>query len=181
MSERIRNVLLSDAAQIASIYKYYVDHTTITFELDAPSEDEIAHRIMEYTKTYPWIVMEIDGVVIGYAYASKFRERIAYRFTAEVSVYLSSEHQGEGYGKTLAKCLLESMTTYGFYIAIAGITATNLTSIHFFETLGFESCAMFPNVGYKNGEWLSVAMLSKNLQSDFPGQPEETKAGQRKS
>jgi len=174
MKKQIRNVKLSDAAQIADIYGYYVKNTAISFELSPPSEEEMRHRIEKYTKVYPWIVLEIDGEIIGYAYAGQFRERAAFRFTTEISVYLSLSNLMKGYGRALAVELLKELTRRGFYVAIAGITASNQISIEFFESLGFEECAKFNNVGYKNGEWHSVVMLSKNLQEEFPAIPQET-------
>lgn len=175
MDKQIRKVKFSDAAQITNIYKYYVENTAITFELTSPSVEEMRHRIEKYTRVYPWIVLEIDGEVIGYAYAGQFREREAYRFTTEISVYLSISQSKKGYGRELATSLLEELTRRGFYIAIAGITASNQISIGFFESLGFEACANYRNVGYKNREWHSVVMLSKDLQVEFPLTPNETK------
>ncbi len=174
MSKIIRNVKLSDAPQIAKIYKHYVDNTAISFEQEAPLTKDMEQRIDKTTKIFPWIVMEIDSEIVGYAYASKFRERIAYRYTTEISVYLSQEHCGKGYGRELAKLLIAEIKKCGFYIAIACITATNSNSTLFFESLGFVTCAEYKNSGFKNGEWLSVIMMTMDLQDEFPAIPEET-------
>lgn len=175
MKNVIRKVKESDAPKIVSIYQYYVENTAVTFELDTPSIEEMTHRIKKYTEKYPWIVLEVNDEVIGYAYASQFRERVAYRFTVEVSVYLAKDQCGMGYGRILTESLLEELVDCGFYVAIAGITASNNISIKFFESFGFEACANFVNVGYKSGEWHSVAMLSKALQPNFADIPAETK------
>ncbi len=170
----IRDVEEADAQKIAAIYQHFVQNTTITFEVEPPSAEEMCARIRKYTVQYPWIVLEVEDEVVGYAYASAFRERISYQFTTEVSVYLSYDRRGAGYGRMLAEELLQRLEKRGFYVAIAGITATNQASVRFFEKLGFESCADFVNVGYKNGEWLSVLMLSKNLQPEFLENPAVT-------
>ncbi|MHB1484612.1 MAG: GNAT family N-acetyltransferase [Saccharofermentanales bacterium] len=173
MIYNIRNVKDSDAMQIALIYMHYVKNTTVTFDLASPTVSEIAAKIKEVSMRYPWIVLEIDGKIVGYAYASAFREREAYKYTAEVSVYLSKENIRQGLGRLLANELIEKLKLCGFYTAIAGITATNKNSIRFFESLGFKICGNFLNVGYKNGEWLSVVMLSKQLQPEFDPYPAE--------
>jgi len=169
----IRNVKETDAPDIAAIYRYYVENTTITFEAVAPTTEEMAGRIKKYTQKYPWIVMESEGEIVGYAYACAFRERVAYRFTVEMSVYLSMAHCKKGYGRALAEVLLTELEKRGFYTVIAGITATNQPSISLFKKLGFEPCANLVHVGYKNEEWLSVRMMSKALQSEYGKSPSE--------
>lgn len=174
MIYNIRNVKETDALQIALIYRHYVKNTTVTFDVVSPSVAEITNKIKEVTEKYPWIILEIDGKITGYAYATAFREREAYKFTAEVSVYLSKDNTRQGLGRLLAEELMEKLKLCGFYTAIAGITATNKNSIRFFESLGFKICGNYPNVGYKSGEWLSVVTLSKALQSEFDSFPADT-------
>lgn len=169
----LRSVCESDAETIAEIYRYYVENTSITFETVPPTAEEMRLRIGKYTKKYPWIVLEKDGKLLGYAYGSTFRERIAYRFTVEISVYLSQDIRGNGYGRRLTEALLEALKNQGFRVAIAGITKTNESSIRHFQKAGFTTCADFPNVGYKNGEWLSVVFLSKALQPEWIANPAE--------
>lgn len=163
----IRKAQNTDAAKIASIYRHYVENTSITFELTPPDEAEMLCRITKYTQKYPWLIMEVDGEIVGYAYGSKFREREAYRYTTEISVYISEEKRGRGYGRQLAVALLDELVRYGFYTAMAGITSTNENSIHLFQSLGFDVCGTYPNVGFKGGEWLSVVMMSKKLQPAY--------------
>lgn len=174
MSRIIRNVEIEDAGRIAQIYKYYVDNTAISFELEAPGEEEMANRIRKVTKTYPFIVLEEDGVVVGYAYGSTFRERIAFRFTTEISVYVANDMCSKGYGKLLTNELLDELKACGFYVAISCITTSNSSSIKFFEAYGFKHCATYENCGYKNNEWHSVMMSSLNLQDEFLTIPKET-------
>lgn len=174
MIYNIRNVKETDALQIALIYRHYVKNTTVTFDIVSPTVGEITEKIKKITKKYPWIVLEIDGKIVGYAYASGFREREAYKFTTEVSIYLSKESTSQGIGHLLANELIKKLKLCGYYTAIAGITANNKSSIRFFESLGFKNCGNYLNVGYKNGEWLSVLMLSKSLQSEFDPYPADT-------
>lgn len=152
----IRNVTCEDAEKISEIYEYYVNNTSISFELVPPSVDEMKSRIKEYTQKYPWLVYEINGGIVGYAYASKFRERKAYGNTVELSVYLSKDFCRKGYGKEIVKALIERLREMGFYTAIAGITYPNEKSEHLFMSLGFEYVGTYKNVGYKNGKWHSV-------------------------
>lgn len=168
---RIRDAKASDAAGIASIYSYYVENTTVSFEIAAPTPDEMESRIKRYTIRYPWIVLEADGVMVGYAYASSYHERASYRFTVEISIYLSKDHRNEGYGRILADELLARLKQRGFFTVIVGITATNQDSIRFFTKLGFSPCAEFIHVGYKYGEWLSVMYMQKPLQSEYSNPP----------
>ena len=105
----IRKAQDSDAAKIASIYQHYVENTSITFELTPPDEKQMLCRITRYTQKYPWLIMEVEGEVVGYAYGSKFREREAYRFSTEISVYISKENRGKGYGRQLTIALLEEL------------------------------------------------------------------------
>lgn len=152
----IRNVTPDDAARIVEIYDYYVNNTSISFEVTTPSIEEMKRRINEYTKKYPWLVYVVDGNIIGYAYASKFREREAYKNTVVLSVYFSKDFCGKNYGKEIMRALIERLKELGFYTAIAGVTYPNERSEGLFRSLGFEYVGIYKNVGYKNGELHSV-------------------------
>ncbi len=156
MFKMIRNVTTEDAAKIVEIYDYYVKNTSISFELTTPSVNQMKNRINEYTKKYPWLVYELDGNIIGYAYASKFREREAYKNTVVLSVYFSMDFCGKGYGKEIMGVLIKLLKEMGFYTAIAGITYPNEKSEGLFRSLGFDYVGVYKNVGYKNNAWHSV-------------------------
>lgn len=165
MLKMIRSVRVEDAARIVEIYDYYVNNTSVSFEITTPSINQMQDRIAEYTKKYPWLVYELEGKVIGYAYATKFREREAYRYTVVLSVYFSKDYCGRGYGKEIMLALIEKLRNMGFYTAIAGVTYPNVKSEGLFRSLGFEYVGMYKNVGYKNNEWLSVMQFSLPLRT----------------
>jgi phosphinothricin acetyltransferase len=153
----IRTVTKDDAAKIVEIYNYYVTNTIITFEKEPVSIDEINTRISDIVRSsLPWLVLEIDGEVIGYAYASKWRARPAYKHSVETTVYLSKNHSGKGFGKLLYAKLLSELTSSGFHTAIGGIALPNESSVRLHESLGFKKTAHFHEVGYKFDRWIDV-------------------------
>jgi len=152
----IRDVQPDDAAQICSIYNYYVLNTTITFEETAVSEEEMRARIIQITKKNPWIVYEEDGIVIGYAYASEWKSRCAYKYSVETTVYLLENAKGHGIGSTLYKELLTSLKSKNIHAAIGGIALPNAASVALHEKMGFEKVAQFKEVGYKFEKWIDV-------------------------
>lgn len=152
----IRNVLIKDAKEVAQIYKYYVDETVITFDLQAPSTEEMAKRIIEYTKKYPWLVYEENGNVIGYAYANQFKSKVAYNSTVEISIYFHKDFCSKGYGKEILQALLETLKNYPYYVATACITYPNEKSQKLFEKFKFEYIGMYKNIGRKFDKWLNV-------------------------
>lgn len=152
----IREVALSDAGRIAEIYAPYVENTAISFESEAPTADEMASRIEHYTENYPWIVYEAEGRVVGYAYASAFRQRKAYSPTAEMSIYFDKNYCSHGYGTVLLAELISRVRQMGYYTAIACITWPNEKSERLFKNAGFSFVGIYKNVGYKYGEWRSV-------------------------
>ncbi|MBQ3080754.1 MAG: N-acetyltransferase [Clostridia bacterium] len=156
MTECIRDVRVSDACRISEIYRPYVENTTITFETEAPDEKEMERRILSHSE-YPYIVMEADGRVIGYAYAGPFKERRAYRPTTEISVYLEEGYTGQGRGERLTREILSQLTKDDrYFVCLACITSPNPRSEKLFERLGFECVGIYENVGYKMGAWLGV-------------------------
>ncbi len=152
----IRKVRLQDADAIAKIYKYYVENTAITFELVVPTAAEIESRIQKISEKYPYLVYEVEGKVIGYAYAGLFKEREAYRFSTELSIYFDHELRGKGYGREITKALLNELKSYDYCTAVVCITLPNEPSQKLFESLGFEYSGVLKNVGYKFNEWLSI-------------------------
>lgn len=156
MAETIRGVRLSDAARIAEIYRPYVENTAITFETEAPDAHEMENRILSHAE-YPYIVLEDNGRVIGYAYAGLFKERRAYRPTVEVSIYLDQQYTGCGRGKRLLECLLDMLKNDSrYFTALACITSPNPRSERLFEKMGFVCAGKYESVGYKMGAWLGV-------------------------
>ncbi len=130
MNISIRTAQASDAESLANIYNHYVANTCITFETDAVTGAEMAQRVAETTGVeLPWLVAEIAGEIVGYAYASKWRARYAYRYSVESTVYLDPNHTGKGIGSTLYVALLEKIRTLSVHAVIGGIGLPNKTII----------------------------------------------------
>jgi phosphinothricin acetyltransferase len=125
---RIRPVSVDDATQIAAIYEPMVRQTAVSFELEPPTPDEMARRIESVSADHPWIVMEDEGALVGYAYATDFRQRPAYRWSTETTIYLDGDRQGRGLGKILYNALLEVAILWGYANALAGIALPNPAS-----------------------------------------------------
>lgn len=161
---QIRPAQADDAPAIAAIYNPFIANTTISFEEQAVTDAEMARRIADVQAAgLPWLVMEHDGKVAGYAYATKWRVRHAYRFSVESSVYLAPEHAGRGVGSALYAALLERLEALGCHLVIGGIALPNERSIALHEKLGFEKVAQFREVGFKFGRWLDVGYWQKTL------------------
>jgi phosphinothricin acetyltransferase len=152
----IRNVNLTDAAQIAEIYNYYIKNTHQTFETEPLSAEEMRERISEIVADYPYVVAEEDGEIYGYAYAAQFKMRQAYEYSAEVSIYVKADAKQKGIGTRLYEKLFEELRQTDIHALIAGISLPNDGSVKFHEKLGFEKVARFREVGYKLGRWVDV-------------------------
>lgn len=152
----IRNVDLTDAAQIAEIYNYYIKNTHQTFETEVLTADEMRDRIEEIRETYPYLVAEEDGEIYGYAYATQFKMRQAYEFSAEVSIYVKADAKQKGIGTMIYDKLFEELKETDIHAIIAGISLPNDGSVRFHEKLGFTKVAHFREVGYKLGRWVDV-------------------------
>jgi L-amino acid N-acyltransferase YncA len=154
----IRSVLAKDAASIAEIYNLYILESTATFETEVISSDVICERIAKIQNdNLPWLVAEDDsGNVIGYAYASKWRERFAYRFSVEITVYLSPSVGGMGIGTKLYKALFRDLKRCSIHSVIGGISLPNPSSIALHEKFGLKKVAHFKEVGLKFDKWLDV-------------------------
>jgi len=145
-----------DAAACAAIYAPHVEEGIASFEEVAPDEAETARRIERYSATHAWLVCERDGEVVGYAYAMPLRERPAYRWTIELSVYVAASHARQGVARELYEGLLDLMRRQGYRMALAGITLPNDASVRLHESFGFESIGVFRAVGWKAGGWRDV-------------------------
>ena len=153
----LRQCTPSDAAQICDIYNHYVRETVITFEESPVVETEMAKRITDITSRLPWLVWETDGVIVGYAYASPWKVRAAYRHAVESSIYLSPQATGRGLGSRLYPALIADLRQRGLHCVIGGAALPNPASVSLHEKLGFEKVAQFRQVGFKFGQWVDVA------------------------
>ena len=157
----IRRAVEHDAEPLSRIYNHYIENSVITFEEETVDAPEMAARIRKVTGEYPWLVWEENGEVRGYAYASRWRERTAYRFACELTVYLHPEATGRGAGKALYSRLIEELSARGFHSLLGCITLPNPASERLHIGLGFEKVAHFHEAGYKFDRWLDVGYFEK--------------------
>ncbi len=154
---KIRDVLPGDAAGIAQIYNHYIENTIVTFEEEAVSGEDICQRIKNVRSSrLPWFVAERDGEILGYSYASRWKERCAYRYSMEVTVYLGSAHAGKGLGAALYGELLPALKSREIHVAVGVIALPNAASVNLHEKMGFLKVAHFKEVGYKFDRWIDV-------------------------
>jgi L-amino acid N-acyltransferase YncA len=163
MGHLIRLATEDDAEAIAAIYAPYVRETAISFELEPPDAAAFRAKIRDVLRLAPWLVRIDDGAVTGYAYASRFRARPAYRFTVETSVYVRADARGRGVGRSLYEDLLPRLVHQGFRRAIAGMTLPNTASAALHQALGFERVGAFHQVGFKFGRWHDVEFWEREL------------------
>lgn len=160
----LRPANAGDAAAIVAIYNHYVATTTISFEEEAVTADEMAQRIDAVLAAgLPWLVAVGDGEILGYAYATKWRARHAYRFSVESSVYLAQDATQRGLGSRLYAALIDQLRAAQCHLVIGGIALPNEASIALHEKLGFEKVAHFKEVGYKFDQWLDVGYWQRKL------------------
>lgn len=153
---RLRTARPEDAAAIAAIYAPFVRDTVISFETEVPDAPEMSRRIAATLETHPWLVAENAVGVVGYAYASQHRARLAYRWACDVTIYLSPPAKGRGLGTALYTDLLAILTRQGFRHAFGGIALPNAASIALHEKLGFKHLGTYTKVGFKLGQWHDV-------------------------
>jgi phosphinothricin acetyltransferase len=154
----VRTAVAADSEAIARIYNHYVLNTVITFEEEPVSAQIMATRVAEIqASSLPWLVAEIDAAVVGYAYASKWKVRSAYRYSVETTIYLEHGRQGRGIGTRLYAELLAILRASGVHVAIGGAALPNEASVALHEKLGFERVATFRQVGFKHDRWIDVA------------------------
>lgn len=168
---QLRVANISDAKALSEIYKYYVENTTISFEYTAPDAYEFSKRITDKLEKYPFIVAEENGSVVGYAYASAFRERAAYGWDAELSVYIDNAKCHKGIGTKLYNALIAILKLQNFVSLYAGITIPNSASVALHKKFGFNVVGTYHSVGYKNNCWLDVAWYEKTLGDLCPPKP----------
>ncbi len=170
---RLRLATADDAAAITSIYAPYVTSSAVSFETEPPDEAETRSRMEAGGTLYPWLVACEDDRILGYAYATAFRARRAYRFAVETTVYLDAAAQGRGIGRSLYAALISLLEAQGFTQAIAAITLPNAPSVRLHEALGFGQAGIYREVGYKLGEWRSVGLWQRALapRTEAPEEP----------
>ena len=163
MPIEIRSATTIDAEAIQRIYAPFVLETAISFEDVPPSVDEMAGRIMSTQKTHPWLVALDGGQVCGYVYASAHRERAAYRYSADTTVYIAPEAQRRGVGRALYAELLPELKRRGVHMAFAGIALPNPASVALHASMGFAPVGIYREVGFKFGRWHDVGWWQRQL------------------
>ncbi len=160
----IRPVSPSDATGIAEIYNYYIQNSTVTFEEKKVNASDIQSRIEKVTfAELPWLVAEYNGQIVGYAYATKWKERSAYRFSVEISIYVAHQHHGNGWGSKLYDSLFEELRNLEIHLVIGGITLPNDASIALHEKFEMKKVAHFKEIGFKFNKWLDVGYWQLKL------------------
>jgi len=153
----IRPAAPAHASAIATIYNHYIVSTTVTFETERVTAADMQARIEEtQSASLPWLVAEEGDRVLGYAYASKWKGRCAYRYSVESTVYLDAECIGRGIGKALYSTLIDDLRERGMHAVIGGVALPNAASIALHEALGFRKVAHFEQVGFKQDRWIDV-------------------------
>jgi phosphinothricin acetyltransferase len=168
-----------DAAACAEIYGPYVRDSSVSFEEQAPTAEDFRARIASTIGTHPWLVLEVVGQVVGYAYASAHRSRAAYRWAADVTVYIAPKHHRAGAGRLLYTELFQRLRRQGFYVACAGITLPNEASVGLHKAMGFEPVGVYKRIGWKAGAWHDVAWLQLELVPGSDSAPPDPLAPQR--
>jgi phosphinothricin acetyltransferase len=162
-----------DAHECAAIYAPNVEAGATSFEERAPSSEEMAARIERVLATHPWLVAERGGELLGYAYACAHRERPAYRWATDVSVYVAGAQHRQGIGRALYEALIERLRLQRFRIACAGITLPNEASVLLHERLGFGLVGVYRGIGWKAGAWRDVGWWQLDLGQDGDDPPAE--------
>jgi phosphinothricin acetyltransferase len=160
---RIRLASIEDADACAAIYRQSVVGSATSFELDPPDAAELARRIERTLARTPWLIADIGGRVAGYAYAGRHREREAYSWTAESTVYVDEDFTGRGVGRALMSRLLAILRVQGFHLVVAGITLPNDASVGLHRALGFAPVGVYPAIGWKSGQWWSTGWFALEL------------------
>jgi L-amino acid N-acyltransferase YncA len=152
-----------DGPACAAIYAPFVTGSAVSFEDAPPDGTEFSQRIEAISVRYPWLVAESDGRVAGYAYASPYRERAAYRWAVEAAVYVGERHRGQGVGKQLYGSLFDLLTRQGIRTVCAGVTLPNDASVALHESVGFQPVGVYRSIGYKHGRWHDVGWWQLEL------------------
>ena len=158
-----------DAAGILAVYAPYIRETAVTFETEVPAPDAFTARVAGICADFPYLVLEADGELAGYAYAHRQAERAAYAWNAELSIYLAGKWRGKGLGAPLYRLLERLLTMQGYVNLYGVITASNAGSIRLHEKLGYRQTGLHEKTGWKFGQWHDVAWLHKRVREGEPG------------
>lgn len=158
-----------DAAGILAVYAPYIRETAVTFETEVPAPDAFTARVAGICADFPYLVLEVDGELAGYAYAHRQAERAAYAWNAELSIYLAGKWRGRGLGAPLYRLLERLLTMQGYVNLYGVITASNAGSIRLHEKLGYWQTGLHEKTGWKFGQWHDVAWLHKRVREGEPG------------
>jgi len=161
---------MSDAEQLLTIYRPFVEATAVSFEAVVPPVEEFAERIQKALAGWQWLVAEKDGRCVGFAYGTSHRERAAYRWSVEVSAYVDPKHHRVGIGRSLYSSLLADLSHKGFCNAYAGVTLPNEASVALHRSVGFEPVGTFRAVGRKFGQWHDVVWFQRRLRESPPSE-----------
>ncbi len=161
MNTNIRLAKPEDAEKLLSIYSYYVENTAISYELECPSVEEFSHRIEKTLQHYPYLVAEIEGKIVGYCYASRFRERAAYDHCVEMSIYIDKDVHRGGIGTALYEEMEKRLKAQGVTNLCASITAEAEQSIQFHAKHGYTKVGHFHKCGRKFNRWLDMIWMEK--------------------
>ncbi|KJD35895.1 phosphinothricin acetyltransferase [Tamlana sedimentorum] len=160
----IRPFKIEDIPQILDIYNYYVLNTTATFDLEVCQLEPFKEKLLGINANFPFFVFETDGEILGYAYASKFRERPAYNGTVETTVYVKQKVHGKQFGTTLYAKLITQLKKEKYHMVLGVLTIPNNASVKLHEKFGFKQVADLKEVGFKFGQWLNVGFWQLKLQ-----------------
>ena len=163
MGYKIRTVQLSDAEAILQVYAPFITDTCISFEYVVPSMEEFSQRIASISAEYPYIVLEEDGEIVGYAYSHRYLERVAYSWDVEVTIYLAPKVQGKGLGVILYDALEKLMALQNIKNLYSCITGDNVHSIEMHRSMGYEVIGTVPKAGFKHDRWLDVVWMAKTI------------------
>jgi L-amino acid N-acyltransferase YncA len=166
----IRAATEADAPALLAIYSPFVEETAVSFETVVPGVDEFAARIAKTVAGWQWLVATLNSRCVGYAYGSTHRERLAYRWSTEVSAYVHPEFQRKGVGRALYLHLFEDLASKGYCNAYAGVALPNAASVALHREVGFEPVGIFRSVGRKFGKWHDVAWYQKTLRDAPPAE-----------
>lgn len=159
---RVREATSEDAVRVAAVYNDYIE-TNFTLETEQVTPELMAERIEAAKDKYNWLLAEVDGEIIGFAYYKKFRQNIAYNHTVESTIYLEKKYHGKGYGKNLYQALIDDAAAKGYREMIGGVLIPNVPSVKLHERVGFRKVAHFEQISIKAGKYIDVAFWQRTL------------------
>ena len=164
----IRPAKHADVKAMLAIYRPYIEQTVVSLETEIPTEAQFEERIDATQREHEWLIAELDGTLVGYAYGSKHRSRGAYRTSCEVSAYIADSAQGQGFARVLYEHLFAQLEDLGYCNALAGIVVPNDASVAFHQAMGFRLVGVYHHVAYKLGAWQDVAWFERILREGPP-------------